>query len=165
MTLVQNKEELAGVLCNEVSHTIHHDVYDLYVKSQRVSLWATLGQLLLGQNSRIVSFAIDLLANVQVLRFSRDVEHNADVSGAYVCAQSGFTPWGMVWMMKRFLETNKSNPPEFLSDHPTDSHRIADLEKLFADNPQTFARFNKLIANATPLQYEGLRAQSAPSTR
>lgn len=161
MTLVQNKEELAGVLCHETSHTIHHDVYDLYVKSQRVSLWATLGQLLLGQSSRIVSFAIDLLANVQMLRFSREVEHNADVSGAYVCSGSGITPWGMVWMMKRFLETSKSNPPEFLSDHPTDSHRIADLEKLFADNPQTFSRFNRTIANGTPLQHAGLRNQYA----
>lgn len=161
MTFVENKEELAGVLCHEVSHTIHHDVWDLYVKSQRVSLWQMLGQVLLGRNSGIASFAIDLLANVQVLRFSRDVEHNADVSGAYVCAGSGVTPWGMVWLMKRFLNQNKSNPPEFLSDHPTDSHRIADLEKLIAENPQTFATFNSLIANATPIQYAGLRNQHA----
>jgi Zn-dependent protease with chaperone function len=27
MTFVKNKEELAGVLCHEVSHDIHHDVY------------------------------------------------------------------------------------------------------------------------------------------
>ena len=154
MTMVQNKEELAGVLCHEVSHTIHHDVYDLYVKSQRVSLWALLGQLLLGQSSRTVSFAIDFLANQQMLRFTRDVETNADASGAYICAQSGITPWGMVWMMNRFLESSKSNPPEFLSDHPTDSHRIADLKKLFADNPQTFAGFNSDLAYATPLQAE-----------
>lgn len=32
MHFVQNKEELAGVLCHEVSHDIHHDVYNLYVK-------------------------------------------------------------------------------------------------------------------------------------
>lgn len=163
MTFVQNKEELAGVLCHEVSHTIHHDVYDLYVKSQRVSLWALGAQLLLGQRSQTVSTAINLLANVQVLRFSRDVEHNADQTGAYVCAQAGITPWGMVWMMKRFLQQNKSNPPEFLSDHPTDSHRIADLEKLIADNPQTFGRFVSNMANATPVHDSGLRPQYVAS--
>lgn len=159
MTFVQNKEELAGVLCHEVSHTVRHDVWDLYVKSQRVSLWSTLAQILLGQKSRIVSFGIDLLANVQVLRFSRDVERNADLTGAHVCAQSGVTPWGMVWMMKRFLDKNRSNGPEFLSDHPTDSHRIADLEKLFADNPGTFGQFNASLANATPMHESGLRSQ------
>lgn len=159
MTFVQNKEELTGVLCHEVSHTIHHDVWDLYVKSQRVSIWSTLAQVLLGQNSQLVSFGINLLANVEVLRFSRDVEHNADMTGARICAQSGVSPWGMVWMMKRFLDKNRSNGPEFLSDHPTDSHRIADLEKLFADNPGTFARFNASLANATPMHESGLRNQ------
>jgi predicted Zn-dependent protease len=159
MTFVKNKEELSGVLCHEVSHTIHHDVYDLYVKSQRVSLWATLAQLLLARNSSLTAFAINFLANVQVLRFSRDVEHNADVTGAYICGESGVTPWGLVWLMKRFLNEPKSNPPEFLSDHPTDSHRISDLERLFAENPQTFERFNSEIANATPLDHPGLREQ------
>jgi predicted Zn-dependent protease len=161
MTFVQNKEELTGVLCHEVSHTIHHDVWDLYVKSRRVSIWSTVAQVLLGQKSQIVSFGINLLANIQVLRFSRDVEHSADMTGAHICAQSGVTPWGMVWMMKRFLDKNRSNGPEFLSDHPTDSHRIADLEKLFADEPQTFARFNASLANATPMHERGLRSQYA----
>ena len=166
MTFVQNKEELAGVLCHEVSHTIHHDVYDLYVKGQRVSIWALVAQVLLGQSSRLASFAIDFLANVQVLRFSREVEHNADVTGAYTCAQSGITPWGMVWLMQRFLEKSGGAGPEFLSDHPTDSHRIADLKQLFADKPQTFRGFNAAIARATPLSETGLRdqyvAQAAP---
>lgn len=162
MTFVKNKEELSGVMCHEVSHTIHHDVYDLYAKSQRVSFWAMLAQLLLAQHSGITSFAIDLLANVQVLRFSRDVEHNADVTGAYICGESGVSPWGMVWLMKRFLDQPKSNPPEFLSDHPTDSHRISDLERLFAENPQTFGRFNSELANATTLSHPGLRDQYKP---
>ncbi|HET9095062.1 MAG TPA: M48 family metalloprotease [Candidatus Baltobacteraceae bacterium] len=64
MTFVQNKEELTGVLCHEVSHTIHHDVWDLYVKSQRVSIWSTVAQVLLRHKSRLVSFGINLLANV-----------------------------------------------------------------------------------------------------
>lgn len=159
MTLVQNKEELAGVLCHEVSHTIHHDVYDLYAKAQRVSLWETLAQILLVRTATL-SYAVNLLANMQVMHFSRAVEHNADMTGAYMCAGSGVTPWGMVWMMKRFMETSTSNPPEFISDHPNNSHRIANLEKLLADNPKTFAEFNSNIAYATPLDDAGLRPQT-----
>ncbi len=48
MTFVKNKEELAGVLCHEVSHDIHHDVYNLYAKDQRLSLYATGLSLLFG---------------------------------------------------------------------------------------------------------------------
>ncbi|MDQ6826684.1 MAG: hypothetical protein M3Z14_05730, partial [Candidatus Eremiobacteraeota bacterium] len=42
-------------------------------------------------------------------------------------------------------------PPEALSDHPRDDHRISDLESLFASESQTFGRFNSDISSATPL--------------
>lgn len=151
MKFVQNREQLAGVLCHEVSHNIHHDVYDLYVKGQRISLWATLAQLLVGSRSQFTSFAINFLANVQALRFSRAVERNADETGAYVCAQSAINPWGMVWLMKHFTEQPTSNPPEFLSDHPTDSHRMADLQRLFEEHPAVFGAFNPDELSATPI--------------
>jgi predicted Zn-dependent protease len=157
MKFVQNKEQLAGVLCHEVSHNIHHDVYDLYVKGQRVALWATLAQILLGGRSQLTSFAIDFLANVQALRFSRAVERSADETGAYICAESVINPWGMVWLMKHFTEQPTGNPPEFLSDHPTDSHRMADLQRQFEEHPAVFGEFNPDRSSATPLAQEGFR--------
>src|SRR5439155_11347831 len=45
MRFVKNKEELAGVLCHETSHDIHHDVLTLYQKDQRLSLYGTLAEL------------------------------------------------------------------------------------------------------------------------
>lgn len=160
MHFVQNKEELAGVLCHEVSHDIHHDVYDMYVKDQRLSLYATgLSLLLGGGRSQIANTLINLAANIQALHFSRDVEHNADYTGAYICAQSGVDPYGMVWLMQHFESQPTANPPEFLSDHPSDSHRIQSLSSEFAADPGTFAKFNSDIANATPVTSSGWRDQ------
>lgn len=51
MRFVKNKEELAGVLCHETSHDIHHDVLNLYQKDQRLSLYGTLAELLLGRGA------------------------------------------------------------------------------------------------------------------
>ncbi len=48
MHFVHNKEELAGVLCHETSHDIHHDVMALYAKDQRLSLYATGLAILFG---------------------------------------------------------------------------------------------------------------------
>ncbi len=159
MTFVKNKEELAGVLCHEVSHDIHHDVYNLYVKDQRLSLYATGLSLLLGGRSQLANTIIGFAANVQALRFSRDVEHNADATGAYVCAQSGITPYGMIWLMKQFEANPSASPPEFLSDHPSDSHRVEALQNEFASDPSTFSRFNSNIACSTPIGTAGWNNQ------
>jgi predicted Zn-dependent protease len=155
MHFVKNKEQLAGVLCHEVSHDIHHDVYNLYAKDQRLSLYAGIASLLLGRNSSLINSGINLLANLQAMRFSRDVEHNADRTGAYICAQSGITPYGMVWLMQQFEAQPTANPPEFLSDHPSDSHRVQSLHDEFAADPSTFSKFNTNESCATPVAHAG----------
>jgi predicted Zn-dependent protease len=156
MHFVQNKEELAGVLCHEVSHDIHHDVYNVYVKDQRLSLYATgLSLLLGGGRSQLANTIINLAANIQALHFSRDVEHNADYTGAYICAQSEVNPNGMLWLMQHFEDQPTSNPPEFLSDHPSDSHRIQSLQDEFAADQSTFSKFNPNRACGTPISYAG----------
>jgi predicted Zn-dependent protease len=159
MHFVKNKEELAGVLCHETSHDIHHDVYDLYVKDQRLSLYATGLALLLGARSQMVNSMINLAANLESLRFSRNVEENADHKGAITCAQAGLDPYGMVWLMQAFQTSNMANPPEFLSDHPSDAHRIDALHSEFASDPSLFGNFNQNQSCATPLNYPGFYDQ------
>lgn len=159
MKFVHNKEELAGVLCHETSHDIHHDVYNLYVKDQRLSLYATGLSILLGGRSSLADSLINFAANLESLHFSRDVEENADHKGAITCAQAGLDPWGMVWLMQAFQNSNLQNPPEFLSDHPSDAHRISALENEFASDPARFGRFNPDANCATPLSYGGFYDQ------
>jgi predicted Zn-dependent protease len=159
MRFVRNKEELAGVLCHETSHDIHHDVYNLYVKDQRLALYATGLSLLLGGRSQLANTLINFAANIQALHFSRDVEENADHKGAITCAQAGLDPYGMVWLMQAFQNSNMANPPEFLSDHPSDAHRIDALHGEFASDPALFSKFNPNEACATPLSYPGFYDQ------
>jgi len=159
MHFVKNKEELAGVLCHETSHDIHHDVYNLYQKDQRLSLYATGLSLLLGGRSNLANTLINFAANIQALHFSRDVEENADHKGAITCAQAGLDPYGMVWLMQAFQNSNLSSPPEFLSDHPSDAHRINALEDEFASDPALFGKFNSNEACGTPLGYPGFYDQ------
>jgi len=160
MRFVKNKEELAGVLCHETSHDIHHDVLNLYQKDQRLSLYGTLAELLLGRGaSGIANAAINIAANLEALHFSRQVEENADNKGAITCAQAGLTPYGLVWLMQAFQTSNASNPPEVISDHPSDAHRISALQNEFASSPALFGKYNEQIACGTPLSYGGLYDQ------
>lgn len=150
MTFAHSEQELAGVLCHETSHDIHHDVYNNAVKDQRLGIAAGILGLLVG-NSQTAASLINLGANLQALNFSRAVESNADHLGAYTCAQAGENPWGMVWLFKRFEEKPSGVPLEMLSDHPRDDHRVTDLENLFASDRATFGRYSSNQGTAKPL--------------
>ena len=156
MKFAQNREELAGVLCHETSHTIHHDVLNLYKKQQKTALGYTLGDLAIniltgGRAQNTVGEAANILFTLQTQGFSREVESAADHKGAQTCAAAGSNPWGMVWLFQQFEKADTGGHMEMLSDHPSDQHRIDDLKREFANDPATFGRFSSNIAYATPL--------------
>ncbi|MBV8749655.1 MAG: M48 family metallopeptidase [Candidatus Eremiobacteraeota bacterium] len=169
MKFVQNREELAGVLCHETSHDIHHDVLHLYQKQQRTATAYTIGDILAniatgGRASNTIGSLANLGFNLQAQSFSRDVESAADHKGAITCAEAGSNPWGMVWLFEAFEKADTGGQMEMLSDHPTDSHRIEDLKREFADDPSLFGRYSANVASATPLTASASRAAAAHAT-
>jgi len=158
MTFAQNKEELAGVLCHETSHTIHRDVVHIAQKQQNVDLLANIASVLLG-NRGFSNFILGSADQLIGLNFSRGVEHEADATGAQTCARAGINPWGMVWLFEHFeAHPTGGKPPEALSDHPRDDHRISDLQAEFASNPSLFGGYSSDILTATPLSERGFRS-------
>ncbi len=152
MHFVQNKEELAGVLCHETSHDIHHDVINNMQKDQQTgAVIGIVGALTGLSRSGFGQIGENLAYTLRTNTFSREVEHNADAKGAYTCAQAGFNPYGMIWLFQNFEKADTGGSMEALSDHPTDSHRIDDLKREFAADPKTFGKFSSDIATATPL--------------
>ncbi|MBV8149540.1 MAG: M48 family metalloprotease [Candidatus Eremiobacteraeota bacterium] len=168
MQFAKNQDEVAGVLCHEVSHDIHHDVYNENHKNRGLQTAAGILEQLLGMGGGYGGYlgqmAVGVGANAQSKGYSREVESNADRAGAYNCAKAGFNPWGMVWLFQRMQSTAHSGGthPEWLSDHPTDDHRVADLEKLFSDDPATFGKFVNDPKTATALPRVEAQQQYAP---
>ncbi|PZR58387.1 MAG: hypothetical protein DLM50_03875 [Candidatus Meridianibacter frigidus] len=163
MSFAQNKEELAGVLCHETSHTIHHDVVHLAQKQQYLDLGANILSALLG-GGNVTNFILGTTDQLFGLRFSRGVEESADHTGAITCAQAGINPWGMVWLFKNF-EAKGGGHIEALSDHPTDQHRISLLQDEFSSDPALFARFSSNIATATPIMAAGFHTAAPAAYR
>ncbi|HEY1976692.1 MAG TPA: M48 family metalloprotease [Candidatus Baltobacteraceae bacterium] len=130
MSFLKNRDELAGVICHEVNHDIHHDMYAVYQATQG-------GRAPQDPNA---------------IAYERQVESNADRAGAYTCAKAGFNPWGMVWNFRLHGQTPMAAAQEEPnSNHPSDSSRASDLIALFQSDPGTFARFKDDVAVATPL--------------
>ena len=152
MKFVQNKEELAGVLCHETSHDIHHDVINNNAKDQRLgTVIGLLGALTGIDKSGLGQLGENAAFTLQSSRFSRTVESAADHKGAQTCAQAGYNPWGMVWLFENFESADTGGSMEILSDHPNDANRINALKSYFASEPSLFGGFSSDIATATPL--------------
>jgi len=59
------------------------------------------------------------------LPFSRSQESEADHIGLVYLARAGYDPRQAVAFWKRMQRASKGKePPEFLSDHPSDAHRV-----------------------------------------
>jgi len=147
---VKNREELAGTLCHEVSHLIHGDSMELAEKQARLMVRELGATILLGPSAANV-LAITLIGKLQSLRYSRDVESRADLTGADVCASAGYNPWGLVWLFGAFEGTKEGERPEFLSDHPDNQTRIDALKQHFASDPNRFGPFSSQQSSATRL--------------
>ena len=146
---VKNTDELAGTLCHEVSHTIHHDAVTLMEKQEKIEKREVAAALLLGP-TRAHILAILLIGKLHSLGYSRDVESRADITGSDVCAATGYDPWGLVWLFEDFSSANLGQVPQLLSDHPSDTNRERELKKHFRKNPSIFAKFSQDPKSATP---------------
>jgi predicted Zn-dependent protease len=150
MYFVKNTEQLAGTLCHEVSHTIHHDSMHLIEKERAIERREIGAAILLGP-TRAHVLAIALIGKLRSLGYSRDAESAADLTGSDIAAASRYNPWGLVWLFRDFDAADMGQVPQLLSDHPDNANRVDALERHFRANPGVFGGFSSNAATATPL--------------
>jgi metalloendopeptidase OMA1, mitochondrial len=147
--ITQDDAGLATVLAHEVGHVVARH------GAERVSqgLLVQLGGMVLaeatksqpGATQQLIQSAYGIGADVGVmLPHSRQQELEADHLGLIYMARAGYDPREAVEFWKRFRAYNQqqggNRPPEFLSTHPVDEKRIAQLEQLL---PQALAEYQK----------------------
>lgn len=127
-------EELAGVLCHESSHVLHHD--GLHSAQEMAADNASLNAFLhramhMTHNhfARVLTAMGGAGKTMEELHYSRAQEENADLSGADLCSEAGSNPWGIAWMLAKFARVAPSHRLAWFSDHPSTRARIARLRK------------------------------------
>ncbi len=147
LRLAKNKDELAGVLAHETGHMVLHHVAKQISRSSKMgtlaSIGSILGQILLGPIASIgTDYALQNLYAGTDANLSRHVEAEADEEGARIVAATKiYNPYGMIWFFETMTETYGPGQNHWLIDHPVDANRISDLQRLFRENPQTFAKY------------------------
>jgi metalloendopeptidase OMA1, mitochondrial len=129
LPVTQNDAGLATVLGHEVAHATAEHVAE---RIERQHLTEIAAAIIAGgvaftpeQFLRVTA----LLGTGAGLPFSRKQESEADHIGLVYMARAGYDPHQAVAFWKRMQRASKGKePPEFLSDHPSDAHRVERVE-------------------------------------
>lgn len=134
MPICQDADGVAAVMGHEVAHVLARHGAERMSQQQALSIGqSALMMALLGQSPVVregVLSAYGLGAQVGVLLpYSRKHELEADRIGLILMAKAGYNPEAAIAFWERMLERKEEGaPPQFLSTHPSDEKRLADLK-------------------------------------
>jgi hypothetical protein len=130
----KNEGEVAGVLAHEIAHSsLRHGTHQASKAYAAQAGLQILGGLLGGKvgnnTAQILNTVGGVGLNALFLKFSRELETQADVRGAQILAASGYTPADMVSFFRQLEKVDTAKKTTWLSHHPAPPDRIARIEK------------------------------------
>ena len=130
----RNEGEVAGVLAHEIAHSaLRHGTHQASKAYAAQAGLQILGGLLGGKvgnnTAQILNTVGGVGMNALFLKFSRELETQADVRGAQILAASGYTPADMVSFFNTLAKVDTARKTTWLSHHPAPPDRIARIEK------------------------------------
>lgn len=137
LPLTRDENGLAVVLGHEISHAVAKHGAERMSDQLVAQLGGTALQTALSQNpsatKNIFLSAVGAGSQLGMLAFSRRQESEADHLGLIFMAMAGYNPEGAIGFWQRMEAQSQNSTPAFLSDHPADAQRIADIK---ADMPE-----------------------------
>lgn len=133
-------DQVAGVLSHEIGHVVMRHTVKQMGQMNAANIGVGLACALTNVCSgALAGTAINAAGTVVFAKFSRDDEKQADDVGFLNVTRAHISPKGMVEMFQILLDMQTSSPSlvsGWLSDHPTDESRIADIQgQINAMNP------------------------------
>ncbi len=135
LPITQDESSLAIVLGHEIAHAVaKHSAEQLstQVKQQmgKKLLGAVLSVTGVSNTASILTQgAFSLGSKLGSLKYSRDNESEADYMGLVFAALAGYDPSVAVTFWQRMATNSNSSKLAFLSDHPSDAKRIANIQQ------------------------------------
>ncbi len=141
-----NDPGVATVVAHEVGHAVARHGAErmslglVLLAGQAAVAYATKDEQAKNRQMIMAAYGIGTALFVQ-LPYSRRHEYEADRIGLMLMADAGYDPRESVYFWRRMQklgEARGGKPPEFLSTHPSDAHRIAQLQQYM---PEALERY------------------------
>ena len=141
-----NEAGLAVVMSHEVAHALARHggermSHGMVVKGVQNTLdYFTKGQEAAYRDRILAAYGVASKYGV-VLPYGRKQESEADHIGLFLMAKAGYDPNEAPLFWERFSQMGEGQkPPEFLSTHPSDATRAANLRKLLPEAQALYAQ-------------------------
>src|SRR6185312_10338444 len=155
----KNEAQLAGVMAHEESHVALRHSSSMASKKTAASVpLSILGGIFNSGAGQLANVAAQMVVGGVFLRYSRDMESQADALGAQVMSASGYDPRQMAQFFETLEAQGGSQTVQFLSDHPNPGNRQAAIEseipKLgehppYRDNSAAFTKIHAELCNGS----------------
>lgn len=122
----RNQDQLAAVMAHEVAHVRAGHSGDRASKSTLLNVGA-VGAQLFGVDPGTIQGGLMLAQLGYLMPYGRGDESEADELGLDYMARAGFNPAQAVDLWINMGNAGGPAPPEFLSTHPSNQTRIADI--------------------------------------
>jgi len=163
LALAENEQELAGVISHEIAHVMARHVAKMIERSKRINI-ATMAAILAGvlvggggKTSEAVATTAMATAEALTLKYTREMEIEADQNSLRYMIKSGYDPHGLMTFMNKIYKLSLTSSPKipiYLSTHPAIEDRISLMENLLqtvskSETPfRTAGNYEKIQARA-----------------
>ncbi|HQY57316.1 MAG: M48 family metallopeptidase [Nitrospira sp.] len=138
MKKAESGEEVAGVLSHELNHVLQRHGMERIVRTMGL---AAVVSILVGDQQGLIGLARQLGMELATLKFGREQETEADVTGIRLLHDARIAPDGMIRFFERLSEKDKERV-ELFSTHPMSAARAerlkAELAALPKQTPEPF---------------------------
>jgi predicted Zn-dependent protease len=137
--MLRNEAELANVLGHETGHIAARHQAQEISKSVALQTAIGVGSAAAGGSTagQVAATGATIAGQLLLLKYSRDMEAQADEIGMDYAAKIGYDPRGMGQMLEQLLAMEKARGgggggPTFLQTHPATADRVKDTENYVA---------------------------------
>lgn len=122
----KSPEEVAGVLGHELNHVLQRHGMERIVKTLGVMAVAAI---VLGDQQGLIGLARKLGVEIITLKYNRDQETEADLTGLRLLHKARVDPAGMIAFFERLAQSERETQRvELLSTHPMSARRAEQLK-------------------------------------
>jgi predicted Zn-dependent protease len=131
---MEKPEDLAALLSHEFSHVeLKHATRNIF---RNLAGYLFISVLFSDLNG-IASVVVQNAENMRTLKYSRDLEHEADANGLKILQQNRLDPKGMIRLFEQLKKEDIPQISEILSTHPDLDARIDFIKSFQQEHPYT----------------------------
>lgn len=138
LPVTKTEAGIAVVMGHEIAHAVAKHSNERLSQQMLVQYGAAITDVLVSNKSEVTRMGINTLYGIGaqvgvLLPYSRKQEYEADRLGMILMAMAGYDPAEALSFWERMTANGSGSVAEFMSTHPSDQKRIANIQKVMPE--------------------------------